>query len=206
MTIRSILIGATAMIAFLSAASSAAATLSINPATTRLAATGAVSLIDSTGMTTQLTCLSSTITDTIRSDGGGSIPLGSALFSSCTLGVAVTQVSAWNSIETLHLSGGQITSFSFGMSIPFAGWRWRAALGCEFYPEGTQYATLSVPATTPPDQAAIGTLRGGHFGTNLSLRISRIVTNALCPQIALGDAVRIAAPYNLNPAISGTLI
>lgn len=207
-SLKSLFFGLAAVAAFLLASSSAMATLSINPVRTTATASGATSLIESTGTSTQLTCGSSSIVDTITSDGRSTIAAGGAIFGTCTLSVAVTQTSAWTNQITALLSGGRITGVGIVFTVPTDGVRLNAPLpGCDFYLTGTQAALRVIsPAVTPPALASVGRLDAADFGTALGLTVTRVTSNTLCPAVRVGDAARFAATYNLSPAVTGTLI
>lgn len=205
-SLRTLLLGVASVLAFFAFSSSAMAALSILPVTTRATASGATSLIESTGTTTQITCGSSSITDAIAADGSSVISTGGALFSSCTLGIAVTQTANWTNQITALLTGGQITGIGIVFTVPTDGVHLKAALGCEFYLGGTQSALIPTTATTPPALVTVNGISAAQFGSTLGLRVTRVVTNTLCPAVALGDLSRFAANYSLSPAVSGTLL
>src|SRR5437868_946786 len=84
-----------------------------------------------------------------------------------------------------------------------AGLRITAALGCQFYVGGTFTATgLLSPGVDAPTLAAMPALAGTAA---LGLTVTRVVTNSLCPGVALNDLVRLAGTWTPSPAPMVTL-
>lgn len=185
----------------------ASATLSVNPVTTTATATGTTSLIDSTGTTTQFTCASASIVMAIRSDGTGTVATGDARFSTCTLGVTVTQLGPWT-VEVINLlSGGRITGQRIVIRIPADNTRVKAALGADYYQGGTMsYLIVLNPPVTPPALTTKSRVAASDWETTLGITVTRVVSNSLIPAIALGDQLRMAVPLSFSPSVTSTLI
>lgn len=188
---RGAIVSAFALVAFLFAASSASAALTVSPTGGYTATSGTTTLgLSSNGQS--LTCSASSIGADMAADGTGTIRTGSVSYSNCRntlLGAfTVTQAADWTLATTL--ASGSLT---LRVTVPTDGVS-LAGTGCTFWLGGTVDLVASISGLP-------ATVRTGLVTRNSTLRITRNNGGILCFNFPVGlSAPTYGATYDFNQA------
>lgn len=187
----------------------ASATISINPVTTTASSSSAT--FSQLGGRTSVSCTSSTLVDTIASNGSGTVALGNARFAGClTSGTVtvVTQGAPWGISfgGSFLLSGGRITGVQKTFIIGAGALSFNINSGfCRFDLVGSIPELIAIRPVTPPAQFAFASLP--ITGLTFPLTVANAV-GAGCAALGIvnGNMWNYTVTYALSVAIVGTLI
>jgi hypothetical protein len=198
--LRSAFVAVLALVA-VATVTSAASALTVAPAGTYTAASGTTTLgLDSNGQS--LTCSSSSIAATINSDGTGTVPAGSAVYTNCNNALlgpfTVTQTSAW-SVRVVLLAGPP-RGIALVVTVPTNGVRLLSNSGINILLAGTVTLLITVTLATGLPLCATGvagaSIQRGIPSISSTLAITSSNSTALFP-IGL-RASRYSATYDLS--------